>query len=73
MRSFLATLFPAAAAAAARTTRVRLGVELMEDRYAPALVTNPLLIRGFNPQPDPPVTSTVLVGETTRGIVVVGG
>jgi hypothetical protein len=53
MRKFIADLF------AAKTTRpasprTRLGFEVMEDRYAPALLLNPGTLRGFNPQPEPP-------------------
>lgn len=32
----------------------RLGMESLEARDVPTLIVNPGLIRGFNPQPEPP-------------------
>jgi hypothetical protein len=50
---FIANLF-ATSNAAKPATKARLSVETMEDRAVPALLANPGLIRGFNPQPEPP-------------------
>jgi hypothetical protein len=64
MFRLLAGLFAADPAAPAAAFRPQLNA--MEGRDAPAtLALDPLTIRGFNPQPDPPVQ--------VRGIIVEGG
>ena len=68
MLKFIAKLFAPETIRTAPNTKAALTLSAMEDRYAPALITNPLTIRSFNPQPDPPVTAV-----ETRTFVVEGG
>lgn len=60
MLGFLAKLFTARRAAPP-TPRTRLGVDVMEERFCPAIYMNPGTIRGFNPQPDPPAETRDLI------------
>ena len=50
--------------------KVSLSFDAMETRYAPA-VLNLGSIRSFNPQPEPPLTTTQV--GTTNGIIISGG
>lgn len=68
MLKFFAKLF-ATETTATRTapnTTARLSLNAMEDRYAPAGITNPGTIRGFNPQPEPPLNPAA-----TRTIIAI--
>jgi hypothetical protein len=59
----------------------RFGVEALERRDTPSsLVTVPGVLRGFNPQPEPPGTLRSAPAEvsspeegTTRSIIIVSG
>jgi hypothetical protein len=72
MLKFITKLF---ATPTVPSRRTQLGFDVMEDRYAPTLLVNPGLIRGFNPQPDPPrdiIIRPMGIG-TSPSVTVLGG
>ena len=75
MFQFLLDLF-ATKTDPARTAcrRARLAVTALEDRSTPAAFTNPGVIHGFNPQPDPPAFGTVAVSQQaqTHAFIIIG-
>ena len=75
MFNFISNLFSTETTTPSR--KVQLGLTAMEDRYTPAsLVVNPGTIRGFNPQPEPPLVRIVIIAiqpATTHGLIVEGG
>jgi hypothetical protein len=65
---FIADLF-ASEPTPRRASAFRPELVAMEDRYAPTVLpTNPLVIRGFNPQPEPP--GIVTVNPVTPRVII---
>ena len=76
MFHFLADLFAATPASRTPALRVRLSLDGMETRCTPALLVNPGTLRGFNPQPEPPLAhqaseTAIRVPEDARGIIAI--